>query len=88
MKKRLQLSLSDEKKILKEFEDLQKEIEGLEVKLLEESSPGIAQNVLERSDQIKELERNMEEIRDSVFKDFCARIGVENIKRYEDRQLK
>ncbi len=34
------------------------------------------------------LETVINEAEDGVYADFCERIGVENIRQYEERQLK
>ena len=34
------------------------------------------------------LETVVNEAEDGVYADFCERIGVENIRQYEERQLK
>ena len=38
--------------------------------------------------QMESLSAVVNEAEDAVFEDFCAHIGVENIREYESRQLK
>ncbi len=39
-------------------------------------------------ERIDALQATIDEAEDSVFEDFCNEIGVENIREFEERQLK
>ncbi|GFR78881.1 structural maintenance of chromosomes protein, partial [Elysia marginata] len=41
-----------------------------------------------REVDIKQLRDEMNRVEDAVFKDFCAIIGVPNIRHYEERELR
>ena len=46
------------------------------------------ENVMrEREEQIEETKVQMNTVEDRVFKDFCKKIGVKNIRQYEEREL-
>ena len=40
-----------------------------------------------RDEQIEETKEQMNTVEDRVFKDFCKKIGVKNIRQYEEREL-
>lgn len=41
----------------------------------------------ERDQKIQEIKENMNSVEDRVYADFCRRIGVANIRQYEEREL-
>ncbi|KAK2718729.1 structural maintenance of chromosomes protein 1A-like [Artemia franciscana] len=45
-------------------------------------------HIRERELQIEDIKQNMNTVVDRVFANFCASIGVENIRQYEERELK
>lgn len=43
--------------------------------------------IKKRSEDIKKLEKRINEIVDRIYKDFSASVGVKNIREYEENQL-
>ncbi len=41
-----------------------------------------------RDAKIQEIKERMNRVEDTVFADFCAQIGVANIRQYEERELR
>lgn len=41
-----------------------------------------------RDQQIEEIKLRMNSVEDVVFSNFCREIGVQNIRQYEDRELR
>lgn len=42
----------------------------------------------ERDLRIQEMKERMNSVEDVVFRDFCNKIGMENIRQYEERELR
>lgn len=42
----------------------------------------------ERDLRIQDMKERMNSVEDVVFKDFCTRIGMANIRQYEERELR
>ena len=42
----------------------------------------------ERKTQIEKLEKKKRAIQDEVFAEFCARVGIRNIREYEQREMR
>lgn len=40
-----------------------------------------------REEHIQEIKENMNNVEDKVFAAFCRRLGVNNIRQYEEREL-
>lgn len=40
-----------------------------------------------REEDIQEIKENMNNVEDKVFAAFCRRLGVSNIRQYEEREL-
>ncbi|KAF7639885.1 Structural maintenance of chromosomes protein [Meloidogyne graminicola] len=38
--------------------------------------------------EIKQLEKNKSQIQDEVFSDFCKKVGIKNIREYEQREMR
>lgn len=47
----------------------------------------IERRMLARDSTIQEVKENMNSVEDRVFSDFCRRLGVQNIRQYEEREL-
>lgn len=47
----------------------------------------IERRMLTRDSKIQEVKENMNSVEDRVFSDFCRRLGVQNIRQYEEREL-
>lgn len=43
--------------------------------------------MLKRDQKIQEIKENMNNVEDIVFANFCRRIGVQNIRQFEEREL-
>ncbi|XP_071960355.1 structural maintenance of chromosomes protein 1A-like [Antedon mediterranea] len=48
----------------------------------------VEEQIAERSESINALKTNMNTVEDEVFTNFCASIGVENIRQYEEKELR
>ena len=58
---------------------------------LEQCAPAIRdiENTMrKREKQIETTKDKMNTVEDRVFSDFCKKIGVKNIRQYEERELK
>lgn len=87
---RLKYSITDKEKTLKQIEALDEELRSLEAKL-ELSGPrseAIERSMLARDQKIQEMKEKMNRVEDDVFEDFCRQIGMENIRQYEERELR
>lgn len=47
----------------------------------------IERRMLTRDSKIQEVKENMNSVEDRVFSEFCSRLGVKNIRQYEEREL-
>lgn len=43
--------------------------------------------MMKRDQHIQEIKENMNNVEDKVFASFCNRLGVKNIRQYEEREL-
>lgn len=43
--------------------------------------------MMKREEHIQEIKENMNNVEDKVFASFCKRLGVKNIRHYEEREL-
>lgn len=43
--------------------------------------------MVQRNQTIQEIKQKMNNVEDHVYADFCRRIGVVNIRQYEEREL-
>lgn len=87
---RIRYAKSDKEKTLKQIAELEKELKLLELRF-EESGPRrekIEKSMAERDVRIQEMKERMNSVEDVVFRDFCNRIGMENIRQYEERELR
>ena len=87
---RLKYSLTDKDATNKKIDKLEKEMEKMR-KELEQFAPKIREieaTMRKREQQIEGTKDKMNTVEDRVFKDFCRKIGVSNIRQYEERELK
>lgn len=87
---RLKYAKQDRERTLKQISDLQKDLTTLE-QTLEESGPRIEKIEIKmraRDLDIQEMKERMNRVEDDVFADFCQRIGMSNIRQYEERELR
>nr|CAD7260943.1 unnamed protein product [Timema shepardi] len=79
-----------------ELNTVDSQIRGLETRLKysktdRENTPSIAEierTMRARDQQIQEIKENMNNVEDIVFAKFCSQIGVDNIREYEERELR
>merc|ERR1719394_687766 len=87
---RLKYSLSDRDSTSKKINNLRKELEKMRGDL-EKFAPAIREiesSMKKREKQIETTKEKMNTVEDRVFSDFCKKIGVKNIRQYEERELK
>lgn len=89
LENRLKYSSNDleaSKKSIKEFDKqldkLQQELDDIGPKVSE-----IERRMTNRDQKIQEIKENMNNVEDRVYADFCSRIGVANIRQFEEREL-
>jgi structural maintenance of chromosome 1 len=71
-------------------EKLNKEMERMRADL-EAFAPtirAIENTMRKREEQIENTKEKMNTVEDRVFSDFCKKIGVKNIRQYEERELR
>ncbi|KAL9972949.1 hypothetical protein ACROYT_G019349 [Oculina patagonica] len=69
--------------ISKELKIIKKELDSLEPK-----REKLLLSMAARSEEITNTEKRMNRVEDQVFRGFCEQINVENIRQYEEKQLK
>ncbi|KAK3931183.1 Structural maintenance of chromosomes protein 1A [Frankliniella fusca] len=87
---RLKFSKGDREKTLKQIDDLDRELQALKTQL-EEYGPRIDEiehSMEVRDRKLDQLKEKLNSVEDDVFADFCASIGVANIRQYEERELR
>ena len=87
---RLRYAKSDRERTLKQIKDLESELKDLERKL-DESGPRIEEiekQMRLRDQEIQEMKERMNSVEDDIFAEFCRRIGMSNIRQYEERELR
>merc|ERR1719158_2019829 len=87
---RLKYSLSDRDSTSKKINNLKRELEKMRGDL-EKFAPAIREiesSMKKREKQIETTKEKMNTVEDRVFSDFCKKIGVKNIRQYEERELK
>lgn len=87
---RLKFSKGDREKTLKQIDDLDRELQSLKNQL-EEYGPRIDEiehSMEVRDRKLDQLKEKLNSVEDDVFADFCASIGVDNIRQYEERELR
>ena len=87
---RLRYSKSDLQQTEKRNDELSREIKALEAASLKFRP--IIEEIKSRMDkrevEINKIRSLMNGVEDDIFKDFCAQLGVDNIRQYEERQSK
>lgn len=87
---RLRYSKSDLQQTEKRNEELKRDIKAWEAASLKFRP--IIEEIKARMDkravEIKKIRDLMNGVEDDIFKDFCAQLGVDNIRQYEERQSK
>merc|ERR1712012_26319 len=87
---RLKYSLSDSDSTSKKINNLKRELEKMRGDL-EKFAPAIREiesSMKKREKVIENTKEKMNTVEDRVFSDFCKKIGVKNIRQYEERELK
>merc|ERR1740123_318187 len=87
---RLKYSLSDRDQTSKKIGNLNKELERMREEL-EKFAPAIRAieaSMKTREKVIENTKEKMNSVEDRIFSDFCKKIGVKNIRQYEERELK
>merc|ERR1719443_820683 len=87
---RLKYSLSDRDSTSKKINNLKRELEKMRGDL-EKFAPAIREiesSMKKREKVIDNTKEKMNTVEDRVFSDFCKKIGVKNIRQYEERELK
>ncbi|KAK9504798.1 hypothetical protein O3M35_008983 [Rhynocoris fuscipes] len=87
---RIRYAKTDKEKTLKQIEELERELKNLEARY-EETGPRrekIERSMAERDLRIQEMKERMNSVEDVVFREFCNKIGMENIRQYEERELR
>merc|ERR1719225_643449 len=87
---RLKYSLTDKDATIKKIEKLSKELDKMRADL-EKFAPAVrdVENTMrKREKQIETTKEKMNTVEDRIFSDFCKKIGVKNIRQYEERELK
>ena len=87
---RLKYSLSDRDGTSKKIENIKKEMDKMRNDL-EKFAPAIREieaSMRQREKMIESTKEKMNTVEDRVFSEFCKKIGVNNIRQYEERELK
>ncbi|WKY07639.1 hypothetical protein Q1695_007251 [Nippostrongylus brasiliensis] len=70
-------------KLTFELESLESELSVIPPKIEE-----IEERMMEREREIKKIEEKSNAVADDVFADFCKRVGIKNIREYEEREMR
>ncbi|EDW81202.1 uncharacterized protein Dwil_GK11152 [Drosophila willistoni] len=65
-----------------QLQDVQRQLDDFGPKISE-----IERRMQDREEHIQEIKENMNNVEDKVFAAFCRRLGVKNIRQYEEREL-
>merc|ERR1719427_202942 len=87
---RLKYSLTDRETTNKKIDNISKEMDRMrsEVEVFDPKIRDIENSMRKRAKQIDSTKEKMNTVEDRVFSDFCNKIGVKNIRQYEERELK
>merc|ERR1712073_273578 len=87
---RLKYSLTDRDTTSKKISNLSKELDRMRVELgkLAPTIQEIEASMKKREKVIENTKEKMNSVEDRIFSDFCKKIGVKNIRQYEERELK
>ncbi|GAB0087362.1 Structural maintenance of chromosomes protein [Sergentomyia squamirostris] len=89
LENRLKYSKTDLEASKKSMEDYDRKLNNLQAELTD-IGPKIAiieRRMQTRDQRIQQIKVNMNNVEDSVYADFCKKIGVANIRQYEEREL-
>ncbi|XP_037956662.1 structural maintenance of chromosomes protein 1A isoform X2 [Teleopsis dalmanni] len=89
LENRLKYSLVDLESSKKSIHQFDAQLQQVQYQL-NEFDPKITEierRMLKRDLQIQEITENMNNVEDKVFSSFCNRLGVKNIRQYEEREL-
>ncbi|VDM52681.1 unnamed protein product [Angiostrongylus costaricensis] len=70
-------------KLTFELESLESELSVIPPKIEE-----IQERMIEREREIKKLEEKSNAVADDVFANFCCKVGIKNIREYEEREMR
>lgn len=70
-------------KLTFELESLESELSVIPPKIEE-----IEERMMEREREIKKLEEKSNAVADDVFANFCCKVGIKNIREYEEREMR
>ena len=87
---RLKYSLTDRDTTSKKISNLSKELDRMRVELgkFAPTIQEIETSMKKRDKIIENTKEKMNTVEDRIFSDFCKKIGVKNIRQYEERELK
>merc|ERR1712223_1350481 len=87
---RLKYSLADRDTTSKKISNLSKELDRVRVELgkFAPTIQEIETSMKKRDKVIENTKEKMNTVEDRIFSDFCKKIGVKNIRQYEERELK
>merc|ERR1712073_182556 len=87
---RLKYSLTDRDTTSKKISNLSKELDRMRVELgkFAPTIQEIETSMKKRDKVIENTKEKMNTVEDRIFSDFCKKIGVKNIRQYEERELK
>ena len=87
---RLKYSLTDRDTTSKNISNLSKELDRMRVELgkFAPTIQEIETSMKKRDKIIENTKEKMNTVEDRIFSDFCKKIGVKNIRQYEERELK
>ncbi len=90
LKTRLRYSQSDRDSTKKKIGTLQDQVEKMRSQLetFEPVIRDIEKVLRERETEIEDIKEKMNTVEDRIFSKFCGQIGVNNIRQYEERELK
>merc|ERR1711884_428051 len=87
---RLKYSLTDKDATSKKISNLSEELDRMRVELgkFAPTIQEIETSMKKRDKIIENTKEKMNTVEDRIFSDFCKKIGVKNIRQYEERELK
>ncbi|XP_066249055.1 structural maintenance of chromosomes protein 1A [Euwallacea similis] len=87
---RLRYAKGDMENTKRQIKSIEREVATLdeEMKRYGPEIEAIEKGMHDREQKIEEIKLRMNTVEDDVFSDFCAEIGVKNIRQYEDRELR
>ncbi|KAL3853466.1 hypothetical protein ACJMK2_017002 [Sinanodonta woodiana] len=88
---RLKYSISDRDNTLNKSMTLNEKDMNTYTEMLKAFDPRmeeIERQMTERGEVIKQLKEKMNTVEDEIFEQFCQQIGVDNIRQYEERELR